>query len=82
MAPDRRRISRRPSLKGTIQPLPGSGTPWDPALAEAMRHRCERVSEEARLARLLNDLNGNLRDDKIGDGGQPAAISAPVEGEV
>ncbi len=44
-------------------------TPWDPALANAMRHRCERVSEEARLTRLLNDLNGNLIDDKIGDGG-------------
>ena len=44
-------------------------TPWDPALANAMRHRCERVSEEARLTHLLNDLNGNLIDDKIGDGG-------------
>lgn len=44
-------------------------TPWDPALADAMRHRCERVSEEARLAHLLNDLNRNLIDDKIGDGG-------------
>jgi uncharacterized protein (TIGR02679 family) len=32
-------------------------TPWDPALAEAMRHRCERVSEEARLTRLLDDLD-------------------------
>jgi hypothetical protein len=38
-------------------------------LADAMRHRCERVSEEARLTQLLNDLNGNLIDDKIGDGG-------------
>ena len=32
-------------------------TPWDPALAEAMRHRCQRVSEEARLVGLLDDLN-------------------------
>jgi uncharacterized protein (TIGR02679 family) len=32
-------------------------TPWDPALAEAMRHRCQRVSEEARLTRLLDDLS-------------------------
>jgi uncharacterized protein (TIGR02679 family) len=32
-------------------------TPWDPALAEAMRHRCQRVSEEARLIRLLDDLS-------------------------
>lgn len=31
-------------------------TPWDPALAQAMRHRRERVSEEARLAGLLDDL--------------------------
>jgi hypothetical protein len=32
-----------------------------------MQHRCERVSEEARLAHLLNDLNRNLIDDTIGD---------------
>jgi uncharacterized protein (TIGR02679 family) len=32
-------------------------TPWDPTLADAMRHRCQRVSEEARLARLLDDLS-------------------------
>ncbi len=31
-------------------------TPWDPALADAMRQRRERVSEEARLADLLADL--------------------------
>lgn len=31
-------------------------TPWDPALADAMRQRRERVSEEARLADLLTDL--------------------------
>jgi uncharacterized protein (TIGR02679 family) len=31
-------------------------TPWDPALANAMRQRCERVSEEARIASLLADL--------------------------
>jgi uncharacterized protein (TIGR02679 family) len=31
-------------------------TPWNPALAQAMRHRLERVSEEARLAGLLDDL--------------------------
>lgn len=31
-------------------------TPWDPALADAVRQRCERVSGEARLADLLTDL--------------------------
>ena len=31
-------------------------TPWDPALADAMRQRRERVSEEARLATLIADL--------------------------
>ena len=31
-------------------------TPWDPALADAMRQRRERVSEEARIASLLADL--------------------------
>lgn len=31
-------------------------TPWDPALADAMRKRRERVSEEARIASLLADL--------------------------
>jgi hypothetical protein len=41
----------------------------DPALADAIQHRCERVSEEARLAHLLNDLNRNLIDDTIGDVG-------------
>jgi uncharacterized protein (TIGR02679 family) len=31
-------------------------TPWDPALAAAMRRRRQRVSEEARLDNLLGDL--------------------------
>jgi len=37
-------------------------TPWDPALADAMRQRSERVSEEARLSGLLNDLAADAAD--------------------
>jgi hypothetical protein len=51
-----------------FSPFQVPDTPWDPALADAMRHRCERVSEEARLAHLLHDLNRNLIDEKIRDG--------------
>ena len=69
MAPDGSQISAGPAEGEPFSPGQVPDTPWDPALADAMRHRCERVSEEARLAHLLNDLNGNLIDDKIGDGG-------------
>ncbi len=38
-------------------------TPWDPALADAMRQRCERVSEEARLADLIADMQRQVIND-------------------
>jgi uncharacterized protein (TIGR02679 family) len=39
-------------------------TPWDPALADAMRQRCERVSEEARLADLIADMQRQVINDE------------------
>jgi uncharacterized protein (TIGR02679 family) len=36
-------------------------TPWDPTLAEAMRQRRQRVSEESRLRLLLGDLETRQR---------------------
>jgi hypothetical protein len=68
------RLTTAEYLAGPVEGEPFSpcqvpDTPWDPALADAMQHRCERVSEEAHLAHLLNDLNRNLIDDNIGDVG-------------
>ena len=63
-------------------------TPWDPALADAMRQRRERVSEEARIASLLADLqapstvrssraSGNSRDPSTPKNLTPGTTSPP-----
>jgi hypothetical protein len=45
-----------PAEGGPFPPEQVPDTPWDPAPADAMRQRHQRVSEEGRLRLLLGDL--------------------------
>jgi uncharacterized protein (TIGR02679 family) len=55
-----------PSEGNPFNPDQVPETPWDPALAEAMRRRRQRVSEEARLDNLLADLEAPMETPATG----------------